>query len=488
MRMSTASCRCSEVDAGHEHDQRPGGARGGRRRSRPEPTRPFGGITATNGDTIDIAALGANEIVINAKTADKVDAKVGDTIVAYYNNQPVQMTVAAIAKDTVLSGSLNTGMPGMVTSLARLQEITGLPNTYSLIAISNKGGVRDGKAHTDAVVTQLETALAGTKLGVDPIKKDTVDEVESFSALFTSLFLVLGLFSIAAGILLIVLIFTMLAAERRSEMGMARAVGTHRRQLIQQFVAEGSGYALLSGLVGSALGVAAAYGIGYAIQALVGDDLSITPHVEPRSLMVAYCLGVVITFLAVVGSSWKISRLNVVAAIRDIPDVQASKRSWKVLLWGTLMLLGGGLLTMSGQARTRHSLLCRHEPVAVRSRACSAASSGPVPAGLQRGRRRAVFLWLLPESVGNKLSGELDGGFEMFFLSGIFMVIGATVLIVQNTDVLLRGCRSWVGCSRKTAGGADRGRLSGRGTGPDRHDDRDVQPDRLLAGHDGDDE
>ncbi len=61
-----------------------------------------------------------------------------------------------------------------------------------------------------------------------------------------------GLFSIAAGILLIVLIFAMLAAERRAEMGMARAVGTQRRQLIQQFVAEGTGYALLAGLVGAA--------------------------------------------------------------------------------------------------------------------------------------------------------------------------------------------------------------------------------------------
>ena len=50
----------------------------------------------------------------------------------------------------------------------------------------------------------------------------------------------------------------------------------------------------------------------------------------PRSLVVAYCLGVVITFLAVVGSSWKISRLNVVAAIRDIPDVEhAPSASWK---------------------------------------------------------------------------------------------------------------------------------------------------------------
>jgi putative ABC transport system permease protein len=48
-----------------------------------------------------------------------------------------------------------------------------------------------------------------------------------------------------------------------------------------------------------------------------------------------------------------------------------------------------------------------------------------------------VVLWLLPGSVTDKLFGELNGDIEMFFLSGIFMVAGATVLIVQNLDYLL---------------------------------------------------
>ncbi len=140
----------------------------------------------------------------------------------------------------------------------------------------------------------------------------------------------------------------MLAAERRSEMGMARAVGAHRRQLIQQFIAEGSGYAILAGLVGSALGVVAALGIGYAMGWLFGDFVDITPHVTPRSMIVAYCLGVVITFLAVTGSSWKISRLNVVAAVRDLPDATTSRRKKRTLVWAALMLLGGAAMTMAG--------------------------------------------------------------------------------------------------------------------------------------------
>ena len=59
-------------------------------------------------------------------------------------------------------------------------------------------------------------------------------------AAFMSIFTTFGSFSIAAGILLIFLIFVMLAAERRSELGIARAVGTRRGHLVQMFLYEGA--------------------------------------------------------------------------------------------------------------------------------------------------------------------------------------------------------------------------------------------------------
>ena len=71
----------------------------------------------------------------------------------------------------------------------------------------------------------------------------------------------LGLFSIAAGVMLIFMIFVMLATERKAEMGMARAVGAQRSNLVQSFVSEGMAYNLLAGAVGAALGVAAAVGL-----------------------------------------------------------------------------------------------------------------------------------------------------------------------------------------------------------------------------------
>ena len=62
-----------------------------------------------------------------------------------------------------------------------------------------------------------------------------------------SFFTTFGSFSIAAGILLIFLIFVMLAAERRGELGIARAVGTRRGHLVQMFLFEGIAYDLARG-------------------------------------------------------------------------------------------------------------------------------------------------------------------------------------------------------------------------------------------------
>jgi putative ABC transport system permease protein len=50
-----------------------------------------------------------------------------------------------------------------------------------------------------------------------------------------------------------------------------------------------------------------------------------------------------------------------------------------------------------------------------------------------------LILWLLPENLSEPLFGEYDSGFEMFFVSGLFLVLGSSMLVVENTDLLLGG-------------------------------------------------
>jgi putative ABC transport system permease protein len=349
------------------------------------------------------------------------------------------LTVKAIAKNSPLTGVLDATInPGMVVPLGRMQEATGQQDQLSFIGVSNTGDVRGGLERSDAVVDALEPALEGTGLGIDAIKQNLIEQTELASSGLTGLFLVLGLFSISVGILLIILIFAMLAAERRPEMGMARAVGQQRRQLIQQFIAEGAGYAILSGLVGAAIGVGVTYVLGFIFGQAIGDFFKVEAVVTPRSAVIGYCLGVVITFVAVIFSSGRASRLNVVAAIRDIPDNPVYHRNRRVLFWGIVMVVIGLLLFLLGMST---DILAFHGiglcltlfGIAFVSRYFGASA-------------RLVFsivgiltlvYWLLPSDIFEAIFGEMSGDFELFFISGIFMVAGATLLITQNLDSLL---------------------------------------------------
>ena len=110
----------------------------------------------------------------------------------------------------------------------------------------------------------VEAALTGIHdfdvLG--PLSKRFVTNVAEVGGIaFGSIFSSFGILSIFAGVLLIFLIFVMLAAERRSELGIARAVGMRRIHIVQMFVTEGLVYDLAAALVGLGLGLLVSYGM-----------------------------------------------------------------------------------------------------------------------------------------------------------------------------------------------------------------------------------
>ncbi|MFI5034116.1 MAG: ABC transporter permease [Reyranellales bacterium] len=406
----------------------------------------IGGVVDTNGNTLDIATLKPGEAYLNKTGADKLQAQVGDTLQSFYNNQPLTLSVAGIVRDSIFNANTNgNALPGLLIPLDRAQAMFNRPSDYDAIFVANTGTVRSGVNHSDAVAAKLDPILAAQNLETNKIKQDTVKLAELAGNLFTTFFLVLGLFTIAAGVLLIFLIFTMLAAERKSEMGMARAVGTQRRHLVQMFIAEGTAYDLIAAAVGAILGVGVALGIVLALKRLIGDQLPLSPYVQPRSLIVAYCLGVVLTFGTIAFSSWRVSRLNIVAAIRDTEEPVRRKAGRKSLIWGIIMVIVGALLALSGLSGKQAAPFYGGAMLIVFGLALILRRFG-VP---ERGVFTAVGLfvlawWCVPFSVHDRLWGKLQGGIEMFFFSGIALVTGAVLLIVFNTDLLLKFV-TWLG-------------------------------------------
>ena len=147
---------------------------------------------------------------------------------------------------------------------------------------------------------------------------------------------------------MIFLIFVMLAAERRSEMGMARAVGMQRLHLTESFLAEGMAYNVGSAAVGALLGLAVSFLLVLVLGRIFREALGfgITFHFNWQGFLIAYSLGVVLTFATVAFSSFRIANLNIVRAIRDLPEPQPLRGADRSI--GGLLKAAVGALWMVG--------------------------------------------------------------------------------------------------------------------------------------------
>jgi putative ABC transport system permease protein len=219
------------------------------------------------------------------------------------------------------------------------------------ILVSNTGGVFDGADGTTAVVDELRDRVSGlADVEVAPVKQDLLDEAEASGDSIGQLFTAIGGFSVIAGILLLVNLFVMLAEERKRELGMMRAVGLKRNHLMRSFAIEGSIYAVLAAIAGAIVSI----GVGWAmiqvtssIIAADAEDFVIRLAIEPASLVTGALIGLLISAITVWATSARISGLNVIRAIRELPEPRTSRTRLRSLLLGLAgMVFGGFLFTL----------------------------------------------------------------------------------------------------------------------------------------------
>src|SRR5437764_10545741 len=188
------------------------------------------------------------------------------------------------------------------------------PEVLSRLASRLGGAVARGN-------TPFAAAAAGsTGFRVVDVQSVAQDQADRWGSAFTDLFVVLGAFSLFSGMLLIVLVFSLVALERRTELGISRALGARRRDVILLLAIEGGLYSLLSSLFGLGAGLALALGIIALAQGLVEQyGFNLDRVIEPASIAASYGLGVVLTFATVTATAWRSSRFSIVTAIRHLP-------------------------------------------------------------------------------------------------------------------------------------------------------------------------
>ncbi len=305
---------------------------------------------------------------------------------------------------------------------------------------------------------------------LDVLSKNTVVAAAGIGGgVFTTVFSIFGIFSIFAGVLLIFLIFVMLAAERRSELGMARAIGMQRGHLVQMFVSEGIIYDLAAAALGIVLGLAISYAmIGFlgsifnaaaqkVSSGLSGSLFTFRFDVAPTSVVIAYTLGVLLTFVVVTISSWRVSRLNIVSAIQDTPQPDGGGRGAGKLLgrlitgpltvaagaWlcfgvagggsGVLLLIALSMLWVGGLLSVSWAL----SATAMRTERRRRLVYSAIGLGL-------VLIWglpwanLLPGRGFDLLQGDPRWTVLALAVKGPALILGGILVIMFSADILLQ--------------------------------------------------
>src|SRR5829696_9133124 len=415
----------------------------------------FDRLTTAAGKTLKPSDLGKDEVYLSADAAKGLDVKEGDEIEATFAQRvtttpnapprakvpggapgavpvPSTLTVAGVYE----SGANPASSTSMVMPLERVQERVGEKDRINTVLITHQGPAIEGVAGTDATIDTLGPLLKDNDLKAEPVKKDAIDQADEGGETFTSIFLLFGQFSVAAGVLLIFLIFVMLAAERKHELGIARAVGMRRGHLMRMFAFEGALYALIASALGSVAGV----GVGWLMvriigKAFAGSGFEISFATNPENVVIAFCLGMVLTFAVVLISSWRVSRLNVVRAIRDIPEPDKKGRSVRgVLLAIATPLAGAGLVWQGLQVDQMGLYMLGLSLIIVGTALVARALRVPERISFTVAGMLLLGLWLLPVSFAP--SGMTEG-IDLFFISGVMIVLAGVWIIIYNSDLLL---------------------------------------------------
>src|SRR5881409_3900418 len=399
----------------------------------------FGSLTILDGRTVDTHDLMPAEVYANERAAADLNATAGQDLTLFYgttNQTIVHATLAGIVRDESKAAYENRAI--LFMDLGRAQSAFNESGAINLIRVSNFGGVAEGVAYSDRVTQDLRLSIATRHLAlrVQSVKADDIASAVQVGRDATELFLVMGAFGILAGILLIVNIFVMLAEERKPELGVARAVGFLRSDLLTTFALEGTFYAVVAAALGALAGLGLGYVMVYFFDKLVPHgDVVVTFHFDPSSVIAAFVAGTALTWITILLASWRVGRLNIVRAIRDLPEPETQERSRDVLVAGILVALGGLGLTLWGFAVDTGMGKIPGPPVLALGLGIVAASRGWARAAMTLAAAFNLAWILLPFTLLNQATDNVSIAFVMV---GVILVGSGILIAVFNVSEALR--------------------------------------------------
>ena len=283
----------------------------------------------------------SGEVVIDAASAETAGYAVGDTVPIVSQVLPVTrfelVGIVGFGEADNLGGATFA-----LFDLPTAQAVLGQEGRVTGAYIQAEPGVDVDQLTRSVGEVLPDNAKAQTSQSAAEEQAGVFQDALGF---FNTFLLVFGFIALFVGTFIIYNTFQIVIAQRVRELALMRAIGSTRNQVLGAVLAE----ALVIGVIASVLGILAGAGLALALRAalesfgiaLPGGGLTI----QPRTVIVAMVVGVVVTVLSALAPARHASRIPPVAAMRQ----DAARPGERSLLWRTivgLVILAAGVGSM----------------------------------------------------------------------------------------------------------------------------------------------
>lgn len=257
--------------------------------------------------------LGNNVILIDNLSAKKLfgyEDCTGKTVKVGNNSSTVNATIIGVFK--------NESEPYAASFAENMPIYIYCPITFTEKLFSNNFNIGqievsiNSNKNLEAASSNIVRLLEVTHHNKDKYKAESImkqlEQVNNILNIFTMIIGAIAGISLLVGGIGVMNIMLVSVTERTREIGIRKAIGATRKDILIQFLIESVIISLIGGVIGMLLGVFAAYGIG--------SVLKVTPSVSIATIFIAFAFSSAVGIFFGIYPANKASKLDPIEALR----------------------------------------------------------------------------------------------------------------------------------------------------------------------------
>lgn len=422
----------------------------------------------TGSGTLRTAALGADEVILNARLARRLGADIGDRIelrVAVPRTEwrtsadrltrerdaaavRWSVSVMGVADD---AGVADLGRTANV--LARLDAAQRALGLQGKVSALHAAAMEDASAATDRLVSDLEQWTDKLGLVVTEVEREALEIADDEAGQFVSIFASLALLVVLGSAALTVNLLVLLGHERAREIALLRSSGARERTVVTLLSAEGVLYAALAAAVGTPLAVP----VGDLLARLVAthfanielgrgrEFVALSAQARPAAIGLAVGLVLLIGTATVVLAARRVASLDMEHVLRGLPPAIVSRRGGPRT--PVIVAIAGALLLGMGSTADAGSdfLLFAGLTLLLTAGWLRARRSAADPRKLDTWAAAGGLAWFViaPAALGDFARG-VESAFALLAAAGAGAVGCATVLAGTRLRTVMRFLRGFL--------------------------------------------